>query len=94
MKARISNRAQSDLDRIFARIYVRQGPPAADQFLELAREAAEFIVEHPLAGSHPRWASRHKLLQSGVSIERVLDGRRDVARIMEFGLEDPPELEQ
>jgi plasmid stabilization system protein ParE len=25
-----------------------------------------------------------------VSIERVLDGRRDVRRIIEFGVEDPP----
>jgi hypothetical protein len=30
----------------------------------------------------------------GVSIERVLDGRRDVARTIELGIEDPPELEQ
>jgi hypothetical protein len=30
----------------------------------------------------------------GVSIERILDGRRDVARIMEFGMEDPPDWEQ
>jgi len=27
--------------------------------------------------------------KSGVSIERVLDGRRDVHRIIELGLEDP-----
>jgi plasmid stabilization system protein ParE len=28
--------------------------------------------------------------EQGVSIERVLDGRRDVARIMERGVEKPP----
>jgi hypothetical protein len=32
--------------------------------------------------------------EHGVSIERVLDGRRDVARIIELGLEDPPDQEQ
>ena len=50
MKARISARAQSDLDRIFAWIYVRQGPTAADQFLQLAKEAT--------ALSNIRWLVR------------------------------------
>jgi plasmid stabilization system protein ParE len=63
MKARISARAQSDLDRIFAWIYVRQGPTAADQFLQLAKEATAFLVQHPLAGPHPSWATRHKALR-------------------------------
>jgi plasmid stabilization system protein ParE len=111
MKAWISARAQSDLDRIFASIYVRQRPEAADRFLVLAREATAFLVQHPLAGPHPRWATRHTTLrfwvisrtnfliyylpdEQGVSIERVLDGRRDVARIMDLGLEDPPDREQ
>jgi len=111
MNARISARAQSDLDRIFACISVRQGPPAADRFLELARDATRFLVQHPLAGPHPRWATRHRTLrfwvisrtnyliyylpeEQGVSIERVLDGRRDVARILELGREDPPDWEQ
>jgi len=108
MKARISARAQSDLDRIFAFISVRQGPKAADRFLELAQEATQFLVQHPLAGPHPGWATRHRTLrfwvisrtnfliyylpeEQGISIERVLDGRRDVARIMELGAEDPPD---
>jgi plasmid stabilization system protein ParE len=77
-------------------------------FLELAREATELLLQNPLAGPHPRWATRHKNLrfwvvsrtnyliyylqdQDGVSIERVLDGRRDVARIIELGMEDPPD---
>jgi plasmid stabilization system protein ParE len=63
MNARISARAQSDLDRIFACISVRQGPKAAERFLELAREAAGFLVRHPLAGPHPRWATRHRTLR-------------------------------
>lgn len=108
MKVRISTRAQSDLDRIYAGIYLQQGPKAADRFLELAKEATGFVVQHPLAGPHPRWATRHRTLrfwvisrtkylifyladEEGVSVERVLDGRRDVARMMEFGLEDPPD---
>ena len=111
MNVRISARAQSDLDRIFARISVRQGPEAADRFLELAREAAGFLVQHPLAGPHPRWATRHRTLrfwvisrtnfliyylpdEQGVSIERVLDGRRDVVRIMELGRDEPPAGEE
>jgi plasmid stabilization system protein ParE len=110
MTARISARARGDLDRIFAYISARQGSKAADRFLELAQEAAEFLVQHPLAGPHPRWATRHKTLrfwvisrtnfliyylpdEHGVSIERVLDGRRDVARIIELGREEPPDWE-
>jgi plasmid stabilization system protein ParE len=106
MNARISARALDDLDCIYAYISVHQGPEAPDRFLELARDAANFLVRHPLAGPHPGWATRHKGLRfwvisktnflifylpenSGVSIERVLDGRRDVARILELGLEDP-----
>src|SRR4051794_29959895 len=111
MNVRISARAQSDLDRIFAWISVRQGPKAADHFLELAQEAAGFLVQHPRVGPHPRWATRHRTLrfwvisktnfliyyladERGVSIERVLDGRRDIARIMELGIEDPADGEQ
>ena len=111
MKVRISARAQSDLDRIFACIFVRQSPKAAERFLELAQEATKFLGQHPLAGPHPKWATRHRTLrfwvisrtnfliyylpdEEGVSIERVLDGRRDVARIIELGIEDPPDWEQ
>jgi plasmid stabilization system protein ParE len=107
MNARISARARDDLERMFAFISIRQGPKAADRFLERAREAAEFLARHPLAGPRPAWATRHKTLrfwvisgtkfliyyvadEHGVSIERVLDGRRDVARIIERGLEEPP----
>jgi plasmid stabilization system protein ParE len=108
MKARISGRAQSDLDCIFARIFLRQGPQAADRFIDLAQEATDFLLRHPLAGPHPKWAIRHKTLrfwvigrtnfliyyfpdEAGVSIERVLDGRRDVERIIELGMEDAPD---
>jgi plasmid stabilization system protein ParE len=111
MKARISARAQSDLDRFFAYISIRQSPKAVERFLELAREATGFLVQNPLAGPHPRWATRHRTLrfwvisrtnfliyylpdEESVSIERVLDGRRDVARIIELGIEDPPDWEQ
>jgi plasmid stabilization system protein ParE len=111
MKLRISARAQSDLDRIFAYIFVKQSPKAAERFLELAQEAAGFLGQHPEAGPHPRWATRHKSLrfwvisrtnfliyyfadEHGVNIERVLDGRRDVARIIEVGMDDPSDCEQ
>ena len=110
MNVRISARAQSDFDRIFACISVRQSPQAAEGFLELAKEAAEFLVQIRQAGPHPRWATRHTTLRfwiisrinfliyylpdaHGVSIERVLDGRRDVERIIEIGMEDPPDWE-
>lgn len=110
MKARISARARSDLERIFAYLSLRRGADAADRFLDLARQATEFLVVHPQAGPHPRWATRHKTLrfwvisrtnyllyylidERGVSVERVLDGRRDVARIQEHGVEDPPARE-
>jgi len=66
------------------------------------RQAVVFLSEHPEAGPHPSWATRHKSLRFwvisktnfliyyfsdgyGVSIERVLDGRRDVKRIFEEG---------
>ena len=111
MNARLSARAQGDLDRIFAYITVQQGLKAADRFLKLAQAAIRVLVQHPLAGPHPSWATRHKLLrywvisksnfliyyqpdENGVSIERVLDGRRNVSRIIELGIEDPPEWEQ
>ena len=105
MNPRISARARSDLDLIYAYIYARQVEKAADRFLELAEQAVDFLVQNPQAGPHPRWATRHKTLRfwvisktnflihylpeaSGVSIERVLDGRRDVARLIERGLEE------
>jgi plasmid stabilization system protein ParE len=108
MEVRISNRAKFDLDLIFAFIFARQGSEAAERFLELARETTRFLLQHPLAGPHPKWAARHKTLrfwvlsrtnfviyyipdQQGVSIERVLDGRRDVARVIELGMEEPPD---
>jgi|ERR1700722_8783078 len=110
MKVRISGRAQSDLDCIFAHVFVRQSPEAAERFLDLAKDATKFLADNPLAGPHPRWATRHRTLrfwvisktnfliyyladEQGVSIERVLDGRRDVSRIIERGIEDPPERE-
>jgi plasmid stabilization system protein ParE len=110
MKARISARAQSDLDKIFAFIYFQHGSKAADLFLELARQAAEYLAKIPQAGPHPRWATRHINLrfwvisktsflvyylpdENGVSIERILNGRRDVTRIIENGMEDPAEWE-
>jgi plasmid stabilization system protein ParE len=33
----------------------------------------------------------YEILQDAVSIERVLDGRRDVHRIVELGIEDAPD---
>ena len=106
MSARISARARDDLDYIVACICARQGLAAGDRFLDLARQAVAFLVQHPAAGPHPRWATRHKALRfwvitktnfliyyfpedRGISIERVLDGRRDVERIIEQGFEAP-----
>ena len=106
MKAWISARARDDLDYIYACFCARQGTEVADHFLELTQQAVAFLVQHPHAGPHPRWATRHKTVrfwvisrsnflifyfvdEIGVSIERVLDGRRDVKRIMEQGLEEP-----
>ncbi len=106
MKARISTRARDDLDYIFACVCARQGTQAGSQFLDVAKEAVAFLVQHPEAGPHPRWTTRHGTLRfwvisktnfliyyfaddDGVSIERVLDGRRDVKRIIEDRLEEP-----
>jgi plasmid stabilization system protein ParE len=110
MKAQLSARALADLDRIYAYLYLNRSLAAADQFLQSAREAVEFLSQHPFAGPHPSWATRHRVLrfwvisgtrflifyipgESEISIERVLDGRRDVVRIFEKGLEEPPEEE-
>jgi toxin ParE1/3/4 len=106
MTARISRRAESDLDCIFAYIATHHGFTEAERFLAKAKEAATFLLQHPLAGSHPRWATRHRALRfwvisktnyliyyfpikDGVSIERVLDGRRDVGRIINLGVDEP-----
>jgi plasmid stabilization system protein ParE len=108
MRARISGRAQNDLDCIYAHLYSARGTNAADEFLRRARQAVQFIAQNPHAGPHPNWATCHKTLrfwvisgtrfliyylpkEDGVSVERVLDGRRDVVRIMEKGIEDAPE---
>jgi plasmid stabilization system protein ParE len=64
MNLRISARARDDLDSIFAWIYVRQGLEAAERFLGAAREAVNFLGQHPQAGPHPRWAGRHPTLRS------------------------------
>lgn len=105
MNVRISARARTDLDCIYAFIYTRQNPTTADRFLELAQEAVAFLAQHPQAGPHPRFATRHKTLrfwvisktnfliyyladENGICIERVLDGRRDVSRIIELGIEE------
>jgi plasmid stabilization system protein ParE len=106
MNVRIGARARDDLHLIYAYICGRQGVQAADKFLALAREAVVLLVQHPDAGPHPRWATRHRALRFwvisktnfliyylpeayGVSIERVLDGRRDVKRIIEKGWDLP-----
>jgi plasmid stabilization system protein ParE len=111
MKAQISARARDDLDYIYACICARQGIEAGEQFLEAAKRAVGFLVQHPEAGPHPGWAIRHKSLRFwvisrtnfliyyfaedyGVSIERVLDGRRDVKRIIEQGSDEPQETEE
>lgn len=110
MKVQLSERALADLDRIYAYLYLNRGIAAADQFLQRARKAVEFIGQHPFAGPHPNWATRHSTLrfwvisgtrflifyipeEESVSIERVLDGRRDVTRILEKGLEEPSKEE-
>lgn len=110
MNIKISARARDDLDYIYASIRARRSPEAADEFLELAKAAVQFIAQHPMAGPHPKWATRHKTLRfwvirrtnyliyyfpepEGVSVERVLDGRRNVARIIQQRIENPPEWE-
>ena len=100
MKARISARARYDLDSIFARICAREGTESADRFLDDAEHAVAFLAQHPDAGPHPTWITRHKTLRFwvisktnyliyyfsddfGVSVARILDGRRDVERIID-----------
>ena len=101
MIVRTSARAGDDLANIYAYIHAHRGVASAERFLEAARRAVEFLAEHPAAGPHPQWTSRHKNLrfwvisrtnyiiyyfaeQGSVSIERVLDGRRDVKRIIDL----------
>src|SRR5882724_9070771 len=99
MNARISARARDDLAGIYAYVSSHGGTDAGDRFLKLAKKAVAFLVQHPEAGPHPQWATKHKTLRfwvisntnylifyfadaEGVSVERVLDGRRDVKRII------------
>jgi plasmid stabilization system protein ParE len=108
MSVRISARARDDLDHIYAWVCSRQGDQAADEFLLVARQAVLLLSQHPEAGPHPGWATRHQTLrfwviartryvifyfaeEDGVSIERVLDGRRDVKRIIQDRVEQPPD---
>jgi plasmid stabilization system protein ParE len=108
MNARLSGRAQHDLEVLYAYVFATRGVDAADRFLTIVRRAVEFIAQNPYAGPHPTWATRHQTLrfwvvrgtnflifyipdEKEVSIERVLDGRKDVVRILEHGIEEPPE---
>jgi plasmid stabilization system protein ParE len=108
MKVRLSARACSDIEHVYAWLWANRGSEAANKFLSRTRLATEFIAEHPHAGPHPSWATRHKTLrfwpikrtrclifyvidEMGVSIERVLDGRRDVHRILEHSRDEPSE---
>ena len=110
MSARISTRARDDLDHIFAYLSVTYGEPAADDFLDQAKQSIAFLVQNPEAGPHPKWLRRQKELrfwvisrtnyliyylpdEMGVSIERVLDGRRDVKRIVQHRREEPGSAE-
>ena len=111
MMVRISAPAREDLEYIYALVCTRQGTQAADRFLEAAEAAVDFLAQHPDAGPHPQWTSRHKQLrfwvisrtnfiiyyfseQSGISIERVLDGRRDVKRIIDLRREHPDDEQE
>jgi plasmid stabilization system protein ParE len=108
MTVRISTRAREDLEYVYALIHARQGSQAADRFLDTARDAVRFLAEHPHAGPHPHWTSRHKQIrfwvisrtrfiiyyfaeQDSISVERVLDGRRNVKRIIDTHQEHPDE---
>ena len=105
MRVVISQRAETDLARIYAWLATHYDSEAAERFRARAERALIQLGEHPHLGPHPGWATHHKTLRfwiisrSGyviyyesrredVSIERVLDGRRDVCRIIEFGSED------
>jgi plasmid stabilization system protein ParE len=105
MIVRISARASNDFANIYGYIHTNRGLESAERFLDAARRAKEFLAEHPEAGPHPQWTSRHKnlrfwvisrtnyiiyyfALHDHVSIERVLDGRRDVKRIIDLKEED------
>ena len=108
MNARLSGRAQHDIEALYAYIFSTRGADAAEKFLAAVRKAVEFIAQNPYAGPHPTWATHHQSLrfwvirgtkflifyipdEREVSIERVLDGRKDVVRVLEHGIEEPPE---
>ena len=108
MNVLISQRAEDDLARIYAFLFARAAPDAAERFRANAQRALAHLGRHPETGPHPGWATRHRALRfwvisrtsyliyyechsDAVSIERVLDGRRDAHRIIELGIEDPPE---
>jgi len=107
MMVRISERAEEDLSRIYARIDA-EDPEAAQRFKVQAEKAMALIAQHPKLGPRPGWETRHshlrfwvisrfqnyliyyEPLEGGISIERVLDGRRDVRSIIERGSDDTP----
>jgi plasmid stabilization system protein ParE len=102
---RISERAEEDLSRIYARIGA-EDPDAAERFKTEAEKALALLAQHPELGPRPGWETRHPKLrfwvisyfqnyliyyeprEADVSIERVLDGRRDVRRIIEQGTDE------
>jgi plasmid stabilization system protein ParE len=107
VKVLISQKAEADLARIYAFLFERAAPDAAERFRVHAEHSLTHLSKHPETGPHPGWATRHRALRfwvisrtpyiiyyeyqhDTVSIERVLDGRRDVHRIIELGIEDAP----
>ena len=107
MIVRISERAEEDLARIYAKI-AGPRPEAAERFEIEVEKALKLLAAHPELGPRPGWETRHQKLrfwvvshfhnyliyyeagENEISIERVLDGRRDVRRIIEQGIEEPP----
>lgn len=104
----ISQRAEDDLVRIYAYLYIQYDPEAAERFRLLAEKALLQLGQHTDIGPHPGWATRHQQVrfwvisrtnyivyyEDTVSIERILDGRRDVHRIIELGVEEEPDDRQ
>jgi plasmid stabilization system protein ParE len=104
MIVRISARASDDLSTIYAFIQASRNLESAERLLDAARRAFEILAEHPAGPHPQWTSRHKKLRfwvisrttyiiyyfaeREHVSIERVLDGRRDVKRIIDLQKED------
>ena len=96
MAHRLSSRTRADLDEIWHRIAIEGGgESAADRTVDLIADRFLLLSDWPRLGRARNELRRglrslpvadyvifYRIIRTGVVVQRVLHGRRDIARIM------------